>query len=157
MRVIIGFVLLLAALPAVRGFAADTPEKISAPVVYQNLMLILTTNDGVAAVAFGKEIDEGVTYRYRFLPKGAEKEESGEGKVFEKYRRVPTKDGPQGQVVTGLEDLGSKLVLAAGPIKLEWSYSAPGRGWIYYQPEQIRVQIANAKEFDKADLKRFRK
>jgi hypothetical protein len=156
MRAIFGFVL-LTALAAVRGFAADTPEKISAPVVYKNLMLILTTNDGVAAIAFGKEIDEGVTYRYRFLPKNGEKETSGEGKVFEKYRRVPTKAGPHGQVVTGLEDLGSELVIAAGPVRLEWSYSAPGRGWVYYQPEQIRVQIANAKEFEKSDLKRFRK
>jgi hypothetical protein len=40
---------------------------------------------------------------------------------------------------------------------VEWSYSAKGRGWIYYRPEEVRVQIANAKEFEKLDLKRFLK
>jgi hypothetical protein len=133
---------------------SPAPAKVSAPVVYQDLMLIVSTRDGVAAVAFGKEIEEGVTYRYRLLLKGAEKERSGEGKVFEKYERVPTQ-GPHGEVVTGIVDRGSELFLTAGSVKLEWSYSAKGRGWVYYQPEQVRVQIANAAEFEKIDLKRF--
>jgi hypothetical protein len=131
-----------------------TPAKVSAPVVYEDLMLVVSTKDGVAAVVFGKEIEEGVTYRYRLLLKGAETDRSGEGKVFEKYERVPA-EGPQGQVVTGAVDRGSRLFITAGPVKLEWSYSRKGRGWVYYQPEQVRVQIANASEFEKIDLKRF--
>src|SRR5262249_47465014 len=132
--------------PSILGEIAGpfpAPAKISAPVVYEDLMLIVSTRDGVAAFTFGKEIEEGVTYRYRLLLKGAEKERSGEGKVFEKYERVPT-PGPNGMVVTGLVDRGSELFLTAGPVKLEWSYSAKRRGWVYYQPEQVRVQIAKA-------------
>jgi hypothetical protein len=133
---------------------AAAPAKISAPVVYEDLMLIVSTSDGVAAIAFGKEIEQGVTYRYRLLLKGAEKERSGEGKVFEKYERVPTQ-GPHGEVVAGLVDRGSELFLTAGPVKLEWSYSAKRRGWVYYQPEQVLVQIAKAGDFEKIDLQRF--
>jgi hypothetical protein len=142
--------------PAREKPASAPAEKQSAPVVYEDLMLILSTRDGVAAVVFGKDLEEGVTYRYRYLPKGTEKEQSGDGKVFEKYERVPTA-GPHGQVVTGLDDKGSQLFITAGAIKLEWSYAAKGRGWIYYQPEEVRVQIANAREFAKCDLKRFAK
>jgi hypothetical protein len=131
-------------------------EKISAPVVYEDLMLVLSTSQGVAAVAFGKEVEEGVTYRYRFLPAGTGAEETGQGKVVEKYRRVPA-EAPDGRVVTGVVDEGGKLFIAAGSIRLEWSYSGKGRGWVYYQPEQIRVQIAHARQFEKVDLKRFRK
>jgi hypothetical protein len=131
-------------------------DKIAAPVVYEELMLILSTKEGNAAIAFGKDIEEGVTYRYRFLRKGADKESTGKGKVFEKYERVPKK-GPHGEIMTTVIDRGSELFITAGSIKLEWSYSCKGRGWVYYYPEQVRVQIADAKSFEKIDLKRFGK
>ena len=49
-------------------------------------MLILTNKKGVAAFVFTTEIKDGVKYRYRFLPTNG-REESGEGRVFEKYTR----------------------------------------------------------------------
>ena len=160
MRDILRPALLMMVLLSGVSFAGDKPVPapgakgtISAPVAYEDLMLVLSTKDGIAAVAFGKEVEKGVTYRYRFVPQGKEKEESGEGKVFEKYKLVPTKDPDKMEVV----DEGSQLFLKAGPIKVEWSYSMAGRGWIYYTPEVVRVQIANAKEFEKVDLKRFMK
>jgi hypothetical protein len=55
-----------------------------------------------------------------------------------------------------VEDDGGMLFINAGTIKLEWSRSRKGGcGWIYYRPEEIRVQIANAKEFEKIKLQRF--
>jgi hypothetical protein len=134
--------------------ASAPAEKLSAPVVYADVLLILSSEDGVAAVLFDKDLEQGVSYRYRFLPKGTDPEQTGDGKVFEKVERVPTK-GPHGQVVTGVVDKGSQLFIAAGPMKLQWSFAAKGKGWVYYRPEEVRVQIANAKDFEKLDLRRF--
>jgi hypothetical protein len=136
--------------------SSAAPGKLSAPVVYKELVLILATKDGVAAVVFGEDIEDGVVYHYRFLPNGTEKEQTGDGKVFEKYELIPTR-GPHGLLVTGAVDKGGQLLITAGPIKLEWSYAGKGRGWVYYQPEDVRVQIAGAKDFKKYDLKRFAK
>jgi hypothetical protein len=142
--------------PAEGAPAPAAPAKVSAPVVYEDLMLIVAAKEGVAAVVFVKDLPNGAAYRYRFLPKDGGKEQTGEGKVLEKYERVPTK-GPQGRVVTGAVDKGSRLVIEAGLIKLEWSYSAKGRGWVYYRPEEVRVQIGNARDLATCDLRRFAK
>jgi hypothetical protein len=157
----LGLALSALLLPAQAPAPAPAPapaarEKVSAPVVYEGLMLVVTTKDGVAAFAFGKEVPRGVGYRWRFLPAGGGKEQSGEGKVFEKYSRGPVV-APGGRVVQGVQDEGGQLFLAAGPVKVEWSYSAAGRGWVYYLPEQARVQIAGSRGFEKADLRRFLK
>src|SRR5438045_3768355 len=58
---------------------------ISAPVLYKDLMLIIATKEGIAAVVFGDEVEKGVNYRFRFLPADSDKEQAGEGKVFEKW------------------------------------------------------------------------
>jgi hypothetical protein len=129
------------------------PDRISAPVFYDGQMLVLTTDDGVAAVAFGKEIDQGVRYRFRYLPANGGKEESGKDKVFEKYKRVPGKKPGE----MGVVDVGSRLMIQPGPIRVEWSMHGKGTGWIYYRPEDLRVQIANARDFEKIDLQRFAK
>jgi hypothetical protein len=155
----LGLVLSALLLPAQAPAPAPAPaarEKVSAPVVYEGLMLVVTTKDGVAAFAFGKEVPRGVGYRWRFLPAGGGKEQSGEGKVFETYSRAAVA-APGGRVVQGVQDEGGQLFLTAGPIRLEWSYSAAGRGWVYYLPEQARVQIAGSRGFGKADLRRFLK
>ena len=71
----------------------------STPIVYKNLMLVLSNKDGVAAIVFTDEIEYGVKYRYRYLPKHG-KEEAGEGEVFEKYKRFPgNKPGSKGWAV----------------------------------------------------------
>jgi hypothetical protein len=52
-------------------------------------------------------------------------------------------------------------------IGVEWSQGDDSRGWVYYEPETTRIQIANANRFEdrtivavgkkveKLDLKRF--
>jgi hypothetical protein len=138
------------------AIGAEEPEfpssvdDISAPITYGELMLVLTNEKGVAAFVFPAEIQDGVEYRYRYLPKGG-KEETGNGKAFEKYRRVPgDKPGEMGVI-----DEGGRLFLKAGPLKVRWSYASKGKGYIYYNPKHIQVQIAGAKYFEKIDLSRF--
>jgi hypothetical protein len=115
-------------------------------------MLVLTHEKGVAAVIFTDETKDGVKYRYRYIPKDG-KEESGTGELFEKYKRRPS-DKPGKTLVV---DDGGQLFLKAGPSKVEWSYSGKGKGHIYYRPEYVRLQIADAGDFEKIDLKRFMK
>lgn len=133
---------------------ADPPERLSAPVTYKDTMLIAVTKDGVAAIVFGDPVDMGRKYRYRFLPSDGEKEITGEGSVWETY-------------VDGKYD-GGNLNIKAGSISFEWSQGGDERGWVYYQPEETRLQIANADRFEahegfdskkveKLDLKRFLK
>lgn len=146
--------------PSERYCMAD----VSAIVVYDAQMLIVTSKNGVAAIHFGQEskgIDpllnngNGVQYRFRFLGKGQEKEQTGEGKVFEKYIMKPTR--LHGQLINLHIDQGAQLFLEAGPILLEWSAMGVGRGAVYYQPEDMRVQIAHPGLFSELDLKRFMK
>ena len=125
---------------------------ISAPIVYKELMLIVDNEDGIAAIVFPKEVKYGVKYRYRYLTKHG-KEESGEGEVSEKHKRLSSETPGEAAIAS---DQG-KLSLNAGPLHLIWSFAEAGRGYVYYHPELVRVQIANAADFETIDLNRFRR
>lgn len=130
----------------------EVPIRISAPIFYKDLMLILASKEGVVAIIFTKEIHHGVHYQYRFLEKASKKEIFGQGIFCEKKRFLPA-DKPNAFWVI---DEGSQLFFKIGSsMELEWSYSMPGRGWIYYLPERLRVQIAHQEYFKTIDLHRF--
>jgi hypothetical protein len=135
----------------------DTEDRVAAPVYYKDQMLVLATDQGVAAVVFTDKVKEGAKegrkYKFRYESKDGKTKESGTGAVYENYKRVPQKEAGKFAV----EDLGSELYLKAGPIKLEWSLAEDESGWLYYNPDKVRVQIASADEFDKVSLKRFAK
>ncbi|MEX1232405.1 MAG: hypothetical protein WEB58_19320 [Planctomycetaceae bacterium] len=130
---------------------------VSAPVTYKNIMLIAVTPEGVAAVVFDETVGRGVKYRFRCLQNGWTDEIVGEGTVFEKYT-----DGKYA---------GGKLTITAGPIRIGWSAGGDAGGWVYYEPEKLRLQIASGDRFEdenkelgdrvvrheKLDLKRFLK
>lgn len=160
MRKLLKLVAVMAAvLSSAVAIGADTAKRagdISAPVVYKDLMLVMTNGEGTAAVIFTDHSERGIKYKFRYESKDG-KSKSGEGAVFEKYEN--------GRYA------GGDLFVEAGPIRLGWSNSTPERGWIYYNPEKLKVQIAHAKffedrievrfgerhEFKKLDLKRFMK
>ncbi len=140
--------------------ADDKPavgESVSMSVNYKKSMLVVSTKDGVAAIGFDKPIANGVTYRYRFLPKGQNKEQIGEGKVFEKYKTVKYKKVWSFLIISDVENDGGILSIKVGPISLTWSHHDRGSGWIYYDSKRTRIQITDAKDFAKVDLKRFMK
>jgi len=136
---------------------ADTPPRkgdISAPVGYKDLMLVITTADGACAVVFGNRIEMGVTYKYRFESKDGKTLSTGERKVLDRENAKGEHDG-------------GELFIKAGQITLGWSDGDDGRGWIYYNPQNMRVHLAHAQDFDdriepdsgkridKLDLNRF--
>jgi len=141
--------------PRSYGTSSDNTGNISAPVTYKDLMLVAVSPEGVAAIVFGDLIEHGRKYRFRYLPKGEDNEITGEGEVFERRK--------------GNRYDGGKLTIRAGDIKIGWSLGGDESGWIYYEPEKLRVQIASAdrfedsrgiidnRKFDKIDLKRFLK
>jgi Tol biopolymer transport system component len=128
----------------------ELDETLSAPITYKDSMVVLTSESGVAAVIFPEEIKDGVKYRYRGLT-GDGKEVSGEGEVFEKYKRIPIENSDD----VRLENDGGKLVIQAGPCEVQWSLGGKGRCFIYYSPEKMKVQMANARNYKTLDLKRF--
>ena len=148
------------------GTAAPVPPgakvrpDISAPVAYEDFMLVLVTKDGAAAVVFGKPKAGGdeVEYSWRYEAADGQKKE-GTGKIFERKLKDGRYD-PDG------------LSIAAGPISVGWSKGGAERGWIYYSPESVTVHIAHAENFksgarkipgdqevpiQELDLKRFMK
>jgi hypothetical protein len=113
---------------------AGPPPKVSAPVAYQDLMLVLVTKDGAAAVIFtpgatGEEV--GYSFRYESADG---KKLAGTGKLFERKLMGGGYD-PDG------------LFVVAGPVKIEWSRGNADRGWIYYSPEVVTVHLAHADNF----------
>lgn len=125
---------------------AAAPEAVS--VAYERQALLLLSPRGVAVVAFTPEPEDGASYRYRLLRQGAEEEEQGEGRLFEKYRSEPNPDG-QGFRLT---DLGSQLMLTAGPLRVEWSRQSPDAGWIY-QDGSVEVSVVDRGAFETLDLR----
>jgi hypothetical protein len=118
----------------VKAESEDT-STIAAPLYYKNVMLVAVNSEGVAAFVFGDRIENGTKYRYRYLKHGTDEEVSGEGSVFEKE-------------TNGKSD-GGTLKLVAGDLSLKWSRGDTESGWIYYEPEKMRVQIADADRFEK--------
>jgi hypothetical protein len=150
--------------PRSYGASQDNTGLISSRVMYEDTMLVAVTSDGVAAIVFGERIKDdehikgGIKYRFRFLKRGSKKEIVGEGSVFERY-----KDGNYD---------GGQLTIKAGAIRIGWSAGGDNvRGWVYYKPESMRLQIADGKRFEdnavedgdqvslyeKLDLRRFLK
>jgi len=127
--------------------------RVSAPLVYEKLMLVLATADGVTAIVFTDKVENGVGYKFRYESADGKKRETGTAKLFEKYKRLPGRKAGEVEVV----DDGGELWFKGGSYEVEWSLGPEGRGWIYYYPEKVRVQIATSDEFDKIDLKRFAK
>jgi hypothetical protein len=125
------------AAPLPRGSAPAPEPDVSAPVAYQDLMLILVTNDGAAAVIFDTvpANGNGVEYSYRYESADGKKKLSGNGKLFE--RRL---GGAGGYDPAGLS-------ITAGPVAVKWSRGGTDRGWIYYAPEVVTVHVAHADNF----------
>lgn len=139
----------------VRAEPRKQREPVSAPVLYKDTMVIAVSEKGVAAIVFETPHENGVKYRYRFLAKGAKEEVTGGGRLYELY-------------TDGKYD-GGELTIKAGEIDIVWSVGGLDRGWLYYEPETLRLQIANANRFEntyqdeekqvidrpQVDLKRF--
>ncbi len=122
-------------------FAAPFVPKpeITAPLAYKDLMLVLVTKDGAAAVVFADATETSVDYKYRYESADAKTKKTGTGKLFEK--RIE-----QG----GFREEGMHIV--AGPVTVKWSRSSDTSGWIYYIPEAVAVHMANAKNFEESVL-----
>jgi hypothetical protein len=131
---------------------AEQPRgQMSAPVVYDEAVLVVATDAGVAAFAFTERVHLGIGFTFRFRPAGGGKDETGTGKVFERYKAVQRR-GPND--VEYVYD-GGELWLTAGPVKLEWSRGGPKSGWVYFDPAKMKVQAVEGIKFEAMDLKRF--
>ena len=124
------------AAPLPRGPGPDPAPDVTAPVGYKDLMLVLVTRDGAAAVVFEGVAADGnqVEYRFRYESADGKKKLSGTGKLFERQL------GQGGYDPAGLS-------IAAGPISVKWSRGGADRGWIYYAPEVVTVHLAHADNF----------
>jgi hypothetical protein len=120
-------------------------------VIYKESALVVRNKDGIAAIVFDKPIEKGVTYRYLFLANGQNKEQAGEGKVFEKYKEVWSFLG------FSYHENEGKSSIKAGPISLSWHYRNRDSAWITYDSSQTHIETTDAKDFAKIDLKRFMK
>ena len=132
-------------------------DLVTVPVHYSDQAVVVSTKHGVAMFRFdgAAQQGEGQRYVYRFLPAGEQKEVRGEGSVFEKYERKPAQPPQRGFEVT---DAGGRLELvAAQTVALKWSLGSETGGWLYFVPEDERVQLVSADDFEKLKLSRFAK
>jgi len=160
-KAIFAFVALLlasAVLPCSAFSQAPVAETdIPAPFVYEGTMLVLVSDDGVAAVIFRPTAGGGAAYDYRY--------EGNDGKQLKSYNQ------PLFETRNPKGDMIGELYIKTGPISLGWSHGGDTKGWIYYTPEKVTVHLADAKDFadrvdtfggaarvmPKLDLQRFRK
>lgn len=82
-------------------------DDISAPIIYKDLMLVVSSHEGAAAIIFNDESERGVSYRYRY--------ESASG------QRVLRGDGVLSEHADAGARSGNRVFIEAGPIRLGWS------------------------------------
>jgi hypothetical protein len=149
---LVGTALFLGAAGVSAAPPAEQPRgQTSAPVVYDGAVLVAATDAGVAAFAFTERVHLGTGYTFRFRPADGGKEQTGTAKVFERYKAIQ-RGGPND--VDYVYD-GGELWLTAGPVKLEWSRGGPKSGWVYFDPEKMKVQAVEGERLGALDLKRF--
>jgi len=133
-----------------------TSESIAATVFYGDQMLIVSHEKGVVLFAFKEELDKGVKYVFRSYDAGTATETTGAGTVIWKYRNGKVFKDEDGKKAQEIVDEGSINYLVAGAFKLYWTHRTKGSGWVYYEPEKARIQIAHPDDFKDLDLKRFK-
>lgn len=132
---------------------ANAKERLlTVPVHYTDQIIIVVRGRSVAAIRFADAIEDGRAYKYRLLPRKGDREQSGEGKVFEKYESHQEKEGSKRVEIV---DRGSQLMITVGAVSLEWSHGSDTSGWVYFVPERERVYLVWADAFDTVDLARF--
>lgn len=118
-------------------------------------MLFLSSGRGKALIDFIKfgDQDGESTYRWRFKPSTDEAETSGTGKVYEKYEKILTNSESWILIDMIVRDIGSELIVHAGGFQVEWSYASKDFGWLYYDPNEITVEILPDADFKTYTLK----
>jgi hypothetical protein len=131
------------ATPLARGQGSDPASGLSAPIAYEDLMLVLVSKEGAAAVIFDEVNNDGnaIQYNFRYESADGKKKLSGTGKLFE--RRL---DDDRGYDPEGLS-------ITSGPVSIKWSRGSRYRGWIYYAPEVVTVHLAHAENFKSHEQK----
>jgi hypothetical protein len=115
-----------------------------APVFYRDpenaaaqSMLVLTNNDGAAAIYFTGNFAEpgvtGVAYSYRYESFDGKTKREGTGELFEQRNAERT--------------LGGSVDIDIAGLAIRWSPADVHRGWIYYSPEKVRVNLADGRQF----------
>jgi hypothetical protein len=133
--------------------------KISARVYYEDQMLIICAEKDVIAVVFSPKANK-IEYRYRARAAGSTKESRGAGVLFVKRKEVPPPKNLDLKAIDPkkkrfFEDDGSKLYIEMGKHEMYWSPANSESGWIYYEPEKVRVHLAGLHDFEVIDLGRF--
>jgi len=145
-----------AAIANAPGAASAPLEQVTSPIAYDGFALLLSDASGAAIIRFldefggveGKRETRGVRYRFRYLAKGQAEATIGEDEVREVADELRPGFGVQ-------DAAASRSGLAAGPLRVDWSYRNAGSGFIYWRPESLRVELGNSLDFDTLDLNRF--
>jgi hypothetical protein len=120
-------------------------NDIAAPVVYESNLLVFTTEKGVTAVRFYEPISEenksGIHYEFRYESRDGKLNNEGKGELYESRDEAGT--------------LVGRLRLQVEGLSIGWSTSGTQRGWIYYEPEKVKVQLADPAEFHGKEERRF--
>ena len=127
-------------------------QPVAAQVTYGETMLILVSDQGVAAVVFPQVSETSARDQFRYESMDGKVTDSGSGLLVEKYK-VGKPTGKAGEFE--LIDDGCDTRLKAGPIEIEWSVCGKAHGWVYYVPEKVHACIAQEKDYKTLDLKRF--
>lgn len=128
-------------------FGQAPADEIPAPITYKDLMLVLVTAEGAAAIVFPAGVEEkdgSVHYSYRYESRDGTVRKSGKSQVSEKRKPGTDREverNPDGSIA-GVQYLG------AGAISLQWSAGSAESGYVYYAPERIKVHIAHAQHFE---------
>jgi hypothetical protein len=131
-------------------------ELVSSFLDYRRLALVFSDARGAGIIDLldesggveGKTERRGLSYRWRYLAKDQAEATEGEGEVHSVSHMLSP-----GFSQYDIE--ASMTTIRAGPLCVDWSYGAPGMGFIYWKPEVLRVEPVIQESFETLDLRRF--
>ena len=110
-----------------------------------DVVRIETSRHGTRVVQFTRLGSETASYRWRYRPSSTQKVSIGIGQVIESYDRKEMPDGSYR--VSPRTDHDTKV--RAGEINFEWSAGGQARGWLYYNPDRVRVSLLPSEAFER--------
>ena len=145
----------LLALAAGCGSSEDVPPREGVIGLKPHQMLVVSGLPGTALIDVTEYGSRRAAYRWRFRSPSSNEVLSGNGVVFEKYKKVwdPVLK------MTVSKDVGSQVAIRVGPgdnpIEMDWSYGSRSAAWFYYDPENLHVRILPDNLFDAYEFSEY--
>jgi uncharacterized membrane protein YcgQ (UPF0703/DUF1980 family) len=119
------------------NISGELSKLLSVPVLYHQHILIVEKGSKSAVISFEAKTAKKISYQL------ISKDKSIKNELVELYKETKTKEGVY------VEDIGSQLKIKFFGETIEWSAGSEEQGYIYYDPQKIKLRLLNKRYLSK--------